>query len=92
MLAALTQTTYTFQGDRLMLEPKDEIKVKLGYSPDEADAFVLTFAEPVTPIGNARPIQQSGREDYQPFAELDRVVRASYGNNSAVDANYDPYR
>jgi hypothetical protein len=47
MKEALTQTTYTFQRDRLILEPKDMIKVKLGYSPDEADAAALTFAEPV---------------------------------------------
>jgi phage terminase large subunit len=47
LLAAQTQTTYTFQGDRFLLEPKDQVKAKLGYSPDEADAFALTFAEPV---------------------------------------------
>lgn len=45
--AALTQTTYSFRGDRLLLEPKEDIKEKLGYSPDEADAFALTFAQPV---------------------------------------------
>jgi phage terminase large subunit len=47
LIAALTQTTYTFKGDKLMIEPKDVIKVKLGYSPDEMDALMLTFASPV---------------------------------------------
>lgn len=47
LLASLTQTTYTFKGDRLLLEPKEDVKLKLGYSPDVADAFVLTFAEDV---------------------------------------------
>lgn len=47
LLAALTQTTYTFKNDKLMIEPKDVIKEKLGYSPDEMDAFILTFAGPV---------------------------------------------
>lgn len=47
LLAALTQTTYTFKGDRLMIEPKDAIKAKLGYSPDELDGLILTFAAPV---------------------------------------------
>ena len=47
LTAALTQTTYTFRGDRLLLEPKEAIKVKLGYSPDHADALAQTFAEPV---------------------------------------------
>lgn len=31
------------------LEPKDDIKARLGRSPDLADAFVLTFAAPVMP-------------------------------------------
>ena len=36
---------------RLLLESKDEIKKRLGRSPDKADAFVLTFAEPVYDTG-----------------------------------------
>ena len=36
---------------RLQLESKDEIKKRLGRSPDKADAFVLTFAEPVYDCG-----------------------------------------
>jgi phage terminase large subunit len=42
LAAALTQTTYSFQGDRFLLEPKEDVKIKLSFSPDEADAFVLT--------------------------------------------------
>ena len=37
---------------RLQLESKDEIKKRLGRSPDKADAFVLTFAEPVYDCGH----------------------------------------
>ena len=47
LIAALSGTTYSFRGDRLLLEPKDQVKARLGYSPDDADAFVLTFAQPV---------------------------------------------
>lgn len=47
LLASLTQTTYTFKGDKLIIEPKEVIKEKLGYSPDEMDSFILTFASPV---------------------------------------------
>lgn len=47
LIAALTQTTYTFKGDKLMIEPKDVIKEKLGYSPDVCDAAMLTHAAPV---------------------------------------------
>lgn len=46
LIAALSQTTYSFRGDRLILEPKEQVKARLGYSPDDADAFALTFAYP----------------------------------------------
>jgi hypothetical protein len=51
LIAALSQTTYSFRGDRLLLEPKEQVKSRLGYSPDEADAFALTFAQPVVQRG-----------------------------------------
>ena len=44
---------YDAQG-RLLLESKDEVKKRLGRSPDKADAFVLTFAEPVYDRGRAK--------------------------------------
>lgn len=78
--AALTQTTYTFKGSQLILEPKELIKVKLGYSPDDLDALVLTFAEPVAGQGRTRSRrQQVMATDYNPFASLDEAVRDSYG-------------
>ena len=39
---------------RLQLEGKDEIKKKLGRSPDKADALALTFAEPFYDYGQPR--------------------------------------
>jgi len=51
LIAALSQTTYSFRGDRLLLEPKEQIKARLGYSPDDADAFALTFAQPAVRAG-----------------------------------------
>jgi len=36
---------------RLQLESKDKLKERVGRSPDKADAFVLTFAEPVYDVG-----------------------------------------
>lgn len=41
---------YDKQG-RLLLEPKEDVKKRIGRSPDKADAFVLTFAEPVYDVG-----------------------------------------
>lgn len=68
LTAALTQTTYSFKGDRMILEPKDDIKAKLGYSPDHADALALTFAQPVTPKNTHRtPGKQQHQFEYKPF-------------------------
>lgn len=79
ILRALTETTYSFYRDRLLLEPKDEIKVKLGYSPDEADAFVLTFAEPIAPRGVTLGRRSSTAVSaYDPFAGLDNAGERSY--------------
>lgn len=80
LLAALTQTTYSFKGDSLILEPKDDVKAKIGYSPDHFDAFILTFAERVEPkrqrfvtgYTNAlsRGLARAVNESYDPFAEV----------------------
>lgn len=43
----LCAPTYRFDGDRLRLEKKDEIKKRIGRSPDIGDALALTFAFPV---------------------------------------------
>ena len=44
---------------RLQLEEKDEIKKRLGRSPDKADALALTFAEPIYDIGKPLLYQPS---------------------------------
>lgn len=47
LVAELTVPTYTFKGDRLIMEDKKQIKARLHRSPDYADALALTFAFPV---------------------------------------------
>lgn len=49
---------YDYKG-RLQLESKDKIKARTGRSPDKADAFVLTFAEPVYDVGQTKKIGSS---------------------------------
>ena len=75
LLAELTQTTYSFKGDKIILEDKDMIKVKLGYSPDSADALVLTFAEPVSraqaPLSSVSQMNNRHHKAYNPFRESD---------------------
>jgi hypothetical protein len=74
LLAALTTTTYTFKGDKILLEDKKQVKLRLGYSPDDMDACMMTFAEPVTAREQLRVRQeaQSVVSDYKPHAEIDR--------------------
>ena len=69
LLSALTQTTYTYQKGRLLLEPKTDVKAKIGFSPDDFDAFILTFAEPVAVASAVRPVQKRVDEDYNVYAE-----------------------
>jgi hypothetical protein len=62
LIAGFSRTTYSFRGDRLLLEPKEQVKTRLGYSPDDADAFALTFAQPVLRAGAAQAVTRF----YQP--------------------------
>lgn len=68
MVAELTTPTYTFQGDRFLLEPKDQIKKRLGRSPDYADALAVTFAFPIQP--KAPAIIARPNFDFDPLAAL----------------------
>lgn len=67
---ALTQTTYTFKGDQLLLEPKEDVKAKIGHSPDHMDALMLTFALPVEKT-HRDPFQRNAihEYDYNPLSK-----------------------
>lgn len=79
LLTALTQTEYAFRGDRILLEPKEDVKKKIGFSPDEMDSAMLTFAHPVEPRrkvlghGNANRSAVSG--DWNPYASMGSATR-----------------
>lgn len=45
----LTAPTYNFNNGKFQLEKKEQIKDRLGFSPDIADALALTFALPEMP-------------------------------------------
>lgn len=68
----LTAPTYTFSQGRFLLEPKDQIKKRLGFSPDMADALALTFAMPDMPAAmSIIPGQHDVSQllsDYDPMA------------------------
>jgi hypothetical protein len=74
LVAELTTPTYSFKGDKMLLEPKDSIKERLGRSPDLADGAALTFAYPVLPnfstghpALDAAVARQCHRHDYDPL-------------------------
>lgn len=87
LLAALTNTTYSFKDDRLLLEPKELVKAKLGYSPDDYDSAILTFAEPVTIVSSNRRKPNYNVAEYNPFADVDTVASRGYKNAGS----YDPF-
>ena len=73
LVAEMTVPTYTFKGDRLIVEDKDQIKLRLGRSPNYADALFTTFAQPVhvdrTPESVLARLMTSHRveADYNPL-------------------------
>lgn len=71
---ALTQTTYSFKGEQLLLEPKEDVKAKLGFSPDHMDALMLTFALPVEAQKRDPYERKSVHQiEYNPFAR-DKLI------------------
>lgn len=73
LIQELTSPTYTFLGGTFVLEPKDQIKKRLGKSPDLADALALTFAVPDMPrdIADGFNARQMTRHEFEPFAGHD---------------------
>lgn len=79
LVKELTAPTYTFQNGKFRMEEKDQIKERLGFSPDMADALGLTFALPEMP-GQIDPYTRmpinsdAGKllHDYDPLAD-DRI-------------------
>lgn len=77
LLSDLTAAQYSFDAsNRLKLERKEEIKKRLGKSPDLSDALALTFAYPVQSKSlvqsipaHLRPDHMKPQIDYDPFAE-----------------------
>lgn len=70
----LTAPTYTLRNGKFLLEPKDQIKLRLGFSTDKGDALGLTFALPDMPASphlphNIANAAQGGRclHEYDPL-------------------------
>jgi hypothetical protein len=70
LIAELPTMTFTPKGGRLLIEPKEAIKARLGRSPDKSDSLALTFAEPIA--GRAQDVMPVFRQQkpYDPFASV----------------------
>jgi phage terminase large subunit len=89
----LTAPTYSYVGSKIVIEGKDQIKARLGYSPDLADALAQTFYYPEM-LREAHGGQQQNRSDFNPFApqsggaarEMERAVR-----DGVFTHDWDPF-
>ena len=87
LLRAMSETTYTHIGDRLILEPKEDVKARLHFSPDHFDALMLTFAAPVEPVrrGTNRVMHQA---EFDPMSVMNLSTSYTVGSHSS---DYDPF-
>lgn len=87
LVAELTVPTYTFMNGKFILEEKDQIKKRLGRSPDLADGLALTFMLPEMPAnvpGLTR--QRTALTDFDPMREHNDEP----GARAVIE--FDPYR
>lgn len=77
LMAELTTPTYTVREDgKFQIEAKDQIKERLGRSPDLADALALTFAMPELLTRNVRRDMRDRDPDDPPVYQ--RVQQQGY--------------
>lgn len=72
---------------RICLDPKSEIKARLGRSPDRADGYVCTFAVELGPVSQLSDTYGDGSRsgDYDPYAAV--------GESAVVHTrDYDPFQ
>ena len=67
LVSELTTPTYTFTNGKFVLEEKDQIKIRLGRSPDLADALALTFA--IVDMPSRLELPYAGTRDQQTVSE-----------------------
>lgn len=78
LVGEISSPTFTYVNGQMLLESKDQIKERLGHSPDLADGLALTFAIPDLAINEAIEERYQGnsgkshKSDYDPF-DPDRI-------------------
>lgn len=86
MVPELTEPTYTFMGGQFVLEDKDQIKERLTFSPDLADAYMTTYAIEDLPARIIQILRRSdkAKRDGDPFEGLNQ-------DRPQADLDGDPY-
>jgi phage terminase large subunit len=79
LVAEMTTPTYTFKSGRLIVEDKEQIKKRLGRSPNYFDALALTFAEPDMPADLVESERESrhARTEFDPHGDQDARTQRS---------------
>lgn len=75
----LCAPTYSYKGDKIIIEPKEKIKERMGRSPDKADALACTFAHPV--VAGQRLIDAQGHS----------LLRGGGTPQSTASDDYNPH-
>lgn len=90
LVAELTVPTYTFIGGVFVLEEKDQIKERLGRSPNHADALAQTFCLPDMPA-SADIVAKMLRPSHAQV-EFDPYQVALEAGRGKLLTEFDPYR
>lgn len=67
LIKELVAPTYSFKDGKIIVESKDQIKSRLGFSPDRADGLSLTFAWPDLPTTAGQEVIRRAQKEYDPF-------------------------
>lgn len=88
----LVAPTYHFDvSDRMCLEAKDDIKERIGRSPDKADALACTFFAPVAPR-EPGALRGRGRATTAQRAATEYDINGNRGDGERAATHYDIYR
>jgi phage terminase large subunit len=92
LLQEMVAHTYSFQGGKFRVEEKDQVKAKIGRSPNHFDALGLTFAEPDMPGQTDSLLQRlasnnrrHAASDFDPYREHNQV-------ETVAAHEFDPFR
>jgi phage terminase large subunit len=87
LVKQLTEVTYSYKNGRLIIEDKEQVKARIGESPNEADALFQTFAMPDMPGEMEQKLL--GRNKHQAKTDFDPYADSHTQHQARTD--FDPY-